>query len=279
MSEAGLSRAAPEPERGRLHLLTKDCGNARLPEKGLGLALEILEQVARADHVASAAAIARAIGAPRASVYRIINALVRDEYLVRRADFTGFRLGMRVLELAALVGTCTRPEFAPLLEKLRDTTGEAVHLFCFHRAGVALLDEDPAQPLSDRNALFSDPTRSAIGHLWLMEGCTRDLPHAPRWRIETPADELRAIREAYAIRGYAEQATFLAPDRGCLAVPIHDGCSRPVGAVTLSTSVARLSLAARHVSALREAAKALGQTGFPERLTTGRMPRHPSFGS
>ena len=42
----------------------------RLPEKGLGLALEILEQVARHNQQSSAADIARSVGAPRATVYR-----------------------------------------------------------------------------------------------------------------------------------------------------------------------------------------------------------------
>lgn len=235
--------------------------DARLPEKGLGLALEILEQVARDDRGVSAAEIARSVGAPRASVYRVVNSLVRDEYLVRRADFSGFMLGTRVLELAAIVGARARPEHLPVIERLRDGTGEAVHLFGFHRSGLTILHEDPAQPLSDRETLLSDPTRSAIGHLWLIERPTRDLPHAPRWQAATTPEDVRAIREAFAIRGYAEQIALLAPDRGCLAVPVRDDRSRAVGAVTLSMPLTRLSVAARHVGALREAASALASLG------------------
>lgn len=240
MSAAGLAR---EP---------------RLPEKGLGLALEILEQVAREQHGASAADIARAVGAPRATVYRVVNSLVRDEYLVRRADFSGFMLGTRVLELAAVVGARTRPDHADVVDRVRRETGEAVHLFGFHRDGLVLLDEDPRLPLADLEALLSDPTRSATGHVWLVEHPDRAIPRAPRWRVVPPPEERRAIEEAYAVRGYAEQAAMLAPDRGCLAVPIRDERSRPVGAVCLATSTSRLSLAARYVGALRDAARALG---------------------
>ncbi|WP_162564360.1 MULTISPECIES: helix-turn-helix domain-containing protein [Microbacterium] len=232
-------------------------GDTRLPEKGLGLALEILEQVARDDRGASAADIARAVGAPRATVYRVVNSLVRDEYLVRRPDFSGFLLGTRVLELAAIVGARKRPEHAPLLERLREETGEAVHLFAFHRSGLLVLDEDDRRPLSDREALLADPARSAIGHLWLVAHPDRRLPQAPCWRTDAPADDVRAIHEAYAVRGYTEQVALLSADRGCIAVPIHDDDARPVGAVTLSTSIARLSVAARHVGALRDAARAL----------------------
>jgi DNA-binding IclR family transcriptional regulator len=197
------------------------------------------------------------VGAPRATVYRVVNSLVRDEYLVRRADFSGFVLGTRVLELAAVVGARARPPHAAVVDRLRDATGEAVHLFAFHRSGIMVLDEDAAQPLSDPEALLADPTRSAIGHLWLVGHPDRRLPQAPSWRVDAPADEVRAIHEAFAVRGYTEQVALLASDRGCLAVPIHDDNARPVGAVTLSTSISRLSVAARHVGALREAARAL----------------------
>jgi DNA-binding IclR family transcriptional regulator len=234
--------------------------DARLPEKGLGLALEILEQVARHDHGTTAADIARAVGAPRATVYRVVNSLVRDEYLVRRADFSGFMLGARVLDLAAVVGARARPDFAPVVDRLRAETGEAVHLFGFHRTGLTILDEDPAQPLADRDLLLADPTRSASGHLWLLAHPDRDIPRAPQWRVSASAEELQGIQDAFAVRGYTEQVATLAPDRGCLAVPIRDERSRPLGAVTLSITLARLSVAARHVAALREAAEALARS-------------------
>lgn len=231
---------------------------SRLPEKGLGLALEILEQVARDNQRASAADIARAVGAPRATVYRIVNSLVRDEYLVRRPDFSGFLLGSRVLELAAIVDAHRPPAHAGIIERVRAETGEAVHVFGFHAAGLTIIDEDPRHPLSNRTTLLDDPTRSAIGHLWLVERPGRPgVDGAPRWRVHAAADDVTAISEAYAVRGYTEQAALLSPDRGCLAVPILDERNEPIGAVSMATSIVRLSLAARHVSALRAAAGSL----------------------
>lgn len=230
---------------------------APLPEKGLGLALEILEQVARGTGGATAADLARAVGAPRATVYRVVNSLVRDEYLMRRADFSGFLLGTRVLELAAVVGALVQPKHAPVLARLREMTGEAVHLFGFHRAGLTIIDEDPWRPLGNRDLLLADPTRSATGHVWIVGHPDLDVARAPRWQVRPTPTQRQEIQEAYAVRGYAEQAALLSPERGCLAVPVHGEDARPIGAVTLATSVSRLSLAARHVGALREAANTL----------------------
>jgi DNA-binding IclR family transcriptional regulator len=254
----GLARDAVPAEASARE---RDESGRGLPEKGLGLALEILEQVARDTGGATAADIARAVGAPRATVYRVVNSLVRDEYLVRRPDFSGFLLGTRVLELAAVVGARRRPDHALVVDRLRTQTGEAVHLFAFHRAGVAIMDEDPAQPLTAPAVLLADPTRSAIGQLWLIARPERELSTAPRFTVRASADDLRGFHEAYAVRGYAEQAALLASDRGCLAVPIRDGSARPVGAITLATSISRLSVAARHVNVLRDAAATLGGLG------------------
>jgi DNA-binding IclR family transcriptional regulator len=234
---------------------------ARPPEKGLGLALEVLEQVARHPQGATAAEIARAVGAPRASVYRVVNSLVRDEYLVRRPDLTGFLLGARVLELAAVVDAHRRPDYSGVLDALRAETGEAVHLFAFRDGGVAILDEDPRSPISDRAALLGDPTRSAVGHLWLV-GRSDDGTRGTRWRVRAQPADVEAIAEAYAIRGYTEQAALLAPDRGCLAVPISNDHHEPIGAVSLATPVSRLSVAARHVARLRGAAASLSSTAL-----------------
>ena len=234
--------------------------SSRFGEKGLGLALEVLEQVAAHHEGITAADIARAVGAPRATVYRTVNALVRDGYLVRRPDFSGFLLGARVLELAAIVDAHRRPAHRDVLDEVRTATGEAVHLVAFHRSGLAIVDEDPAQPLSDRAIFLSDPTRSAPGHVWLVEQPSLPEPAGvavERWRVTPPSEVVSAIHAAYAARGYAERVGGLSAGRGCLAVSITDDDGHAIGALTLSTPVSRFSLAARHLDALRDAARSL----------------------
>lgn len=236
---------------------TRSDAAGRLPERGLGLALEILEQVARGRDGLTAAEIARLVDAPRATVYRVVNSLVRDEYLVRRPDLSGFLLGARVLELATVVDAHRRPAHSDHLDRVRLATGEAVHLIGCHARGVTIIDEDPAFPISDRDTLLADPSRSAIGHLWLAEPPSQEPPpRSPHWRVSPRVADVEPICAAVAARGYAEQFGMLAPDRGCLAVPIRRE-GELVGVVSLSTPLSRLTLAARHVDTLRAAADSL----------------------
>ncbi|GAA0483107.1 hypothetical protein GCM10009532_01150 [Microbacterium aurantiacum] len=91
---------APAPDGAQLEDAMSAAAVERLPERGLGLALDILEQVARSDGGLSAAEIARHVRAARATVYRVVNALARDGYLMRPDDVSGFVLGPRALDLA-----------------------------------------------------------------------------------------------------------------------------------------------------------------------------------
>lgn len=244
--------------------------NGRLPERGLGLALEILEQVARHQDGVSAAELARLVGAPRATVYRVVNALVRDEYLVRRPDLRGFLLGSRVVELAAVVGAHREPAHRSILRDTRIATGEAVHLVAFHRHGLSIVDEDSRRPISDRSTFLRDPTRSAIGHLWLVERPQRPAaPEAYRWAAEPSGADVSTIAASTTARGYAEQIGLLGRDGGCLAVPIRTASDATVGAITLSAPLQRLSLAARHLAVLRDAAARLASC---EALTVPTWP-------
>lgn len=225
----------------------------------LGLALGILEQVARQRHPISAAEIARLVDAPRASVYRVLNSLVRDEYLVRRPDFTGFMLGTRVIELAAVVDEHQLSPVQAILDDVRRVTGEAVHLLGFTALGVTVWEQDARAPISDPQTLTADPTLSAAGHLWLAERF-RDRP-APRAAFGRSAAQLEAITAAVSARGYGEQAGLLSRERGCLAVPVSSRDNVTVAAVALSIPLAEVAVAARHLSALRAAAGRLSDAG------------------
>lgn len=232
------------------------------PGRGaLGLALEILEQVARQREAASAADIARALGAPKASVYRVINSLVQDEFLLRRSDFAGFMLGARVVELAALVGLRGVSPAQLALEDVRRETSEAVHLFAFTPSGVTLSDEDERAPVSGAQNAMTDPTRSAAGHLWLAERF-REGPPA-RGAFGRSVAQLEAIVSAVDARGYGEQAGQMSPDRACLAVPINAGDGRAVAALAMSVPLAEFAVAARHLPVLRATAERLSAEPLP----------------
>lgn len=220
----------------------------------IALALDILEQVARHRTGVSANDISRALEVPRATVYRIVNSLVQDEFLLRRPDLKGFILGSRVVELAHLVAVPSAPAVHQgVLEALRQQTGEAIHFVRFDDDAVVLVDEDPRVPVSDPGAFARDPARSAVGHLLLAE-----LPvAAAEASSSATADDIAEIAQAAAVREYTQQIGLLSPDRACLAVAVRSSDGALVGALALATSVSRISTAARHVGLLRQAAAAL----------------------
>ena len=221
----------------------------------IALALEILEQVARHRTGVTANDISRTLDVPRATVYRIVNSLVQDEFLLRRPDLRGFILGSRVVELAHLVAVPTEPATAHdgVLEAIRQQTGEAIHFARFDDGAIVVVAEDPRGPISDQAAFASDPARSAIGHLLLAE-----LPVAAAASVSSATvDDIAEIAQAAAVREYTQQIGLLSPGRACIAVAVRSPDGALVGALALATSVSRISTAARHLGLLRQAAATL----------------------
>lgn len=230
----------------------------------IALALEILEQVARHRTGVTANDISRTLDVPRATVYRIVNSLVQDEFLLRRPDLKGFILGARVVELAHLVAPASATSgYEQLLESLRRETGQAIHFARFTDAGIVVVDEDRRTPISDPHGLIRDPARSAIGRLLLAE-----VPAATATIMSSASlDDLAEIAEAARVLDYTQQIGLLSPDRACFAVPVRSPGGALLGALALATSVSRISTAARHIGLLRQAAAALAEalplTGAP----------------
>lgn len=223
-----------------------------IPEKGLELALAILEHVARCRDGVTASELVKRVGAPRASVYRAVGTLTREGYLVRRPDLTGFLLGRRVLELASIVEAHRRSPVDPIVDDLRRATGEAVHLFAFTDDGMELVAEDASIPIADSDALFRNPESSAAGHLWL---ASHDGPGG--WPEVPSAPVREQVVAAVSVRGHAEQFGSVLPAVGCIAVPVMTN-GREIGALALATGLGRVSTAARHLVLLREGAAAIG---------------------
>ena len=221
----------------------------------LVLAFQVLELVAQRSTGISANELARELGVARATVYRTVNSLVQQEFLLRRPDLTGFILGVRVLELASLVSAVTPSPERRLLATLRDETGAVIHFARIDGERIELVDEDPVRPVSDATAFAAQPHRSAVGQLLLAE-----LPPPRAQRLAgIPRDELIELAEATAVRGYAEQIARLGPDRGCLAVPVRDTDGALIGALALSAEPQRIPTAVRHLARLRTAADELAE--------------------
>lgn len=231
-----------------------DRANAVNSGDRVALAFEILELVAQHRTGISANDLAAALGVGRSTIYRAVNPLVQQEFLLRRPDLTGFILGVRVVELAQRVSTIAPTPEGLVVSRLREETDAVIHLARFADDQIELIDDDLRHPVSDSTALVAEPIRSAIGQVLLA-----DLPPLRAERIaRVPRDEVIELAEAAALRGYAQQVGLLSPDRACLAVAVRaEGCL--VGALALSAEPSRISAAARHVHRLRDAANELGE--------------------
>lgn len=188
-------------------------------------ALVVLEEVAACGPGVTAREISRNLAMPKATIYRLLNLLVQQEYLVRTPDLSGFALGSKVTELAGMAAPPRIPAAAvDILESLRGRIRGGIHLAGYHRTGttrplVRILDADPEYPIEHEQLVIRDLTASAIGRLALAES--------------DPGTDIHR-------HGFAMQLDELRAGSGCLAVPIHDRTGTLVAGLTLSTTSARL---------------------------------------
>jgi len=207
-------------------------------------ALSVLEAVAHLGAGVSAKRLSDELGLPRATTYRLINLLVEDEYLVRTPDLTGFALGAKVTQLAAVAAPPVRLSSAAraLLAEARRSVRGGVHVVLFIDGRVVVLDADPDFPLSDVDRLVREPARYALGRLLLAaEGQVPD---------GAVAADLRRF-------GATRQCGELVPTTGCLALPIRDDGGVTVGALGFSGARHRVEDPTEVIGALEPTARAL----------------------
>ena len=192
---------------------------ARQP-KAVHSALGVLEAVAHLGAGATAREISQELELPRATAYRLLNLLVQDEYLVRTPDLTGFALGAKVVQLAAVAAGPARLTSAArgIVAEARAALRGGVHVVFFVDGRVAVVDADPDFPLSDEVRLAREPARSAMGRLLLVE----------------QESAQSTTRQDFAELGATRQLGELVPGYGCVAVPIRDATGRFAGAVGFS---------------------------------------------
>ena len=92
---------------------------------GLERGLRILAEFSRSEPVHTAPELARRLGAPRSTVFRLLVTLEQMGFVERTSDGRAFRLGLAVLRLGfEYLGSLGMVELGrPILERLRDSTG------------------------------------------------------------------------------------------------------------------------------------------------------------
>lgn len=238
---------------------------------GLERGLAILQLFDRNRTSLGAADVARELGIPRTTVFRLMQTLAHLEFLER--DDRQFRLGPAILRLGfEYLASLELTELAqPILERLRDGSGFSTQLVIRDRTEVVVVQKAsmpstfastvtvgsrlPAHTTVIGRMLLADLDDAALRELYPATQLPGPSERGPR----SFADLRRMLAEDRA-RGYAVSESFYETGISAVAVPVRDGTNRVVA--TLSIVVPRANLAPpelreRLVRQVREAAQEL----------------------
>ncbi|GAB91837.1 IclR family transcriptional regulator [Gordonia rhizosphera] len=233
--------------------------------KAVQTALQVLEEIARGGAGITAKDISERLDIPSATVYRLLNLLVADEYVVRMPDLAGFALGPRT---GALVDATLVPRVCAaardVLAELRLSIRFGAHLYYFTNTSVRAADVDTEfPPTADEPTINRYLHASAVGKLLLAEKSELDeWVHFPltalTGRTPTTRDALEQQLSAITRDGYATQVGELDPDRACVAVGVRSRSGVLVAALALSGTADRCELMGRQIPSLVDYAQRLG---------------------
>ncbi len=210
--------------------------------------MDLLAQLERAEDRPTVRALAASSGVPRTTVYRILNTLEAHGMVVRAGSDGGYRLGSRLLALAARVPQGSEwqrlaDSIRPTLQRLASETGQTAKLSVLD-AGEALCvavvqGTSPfatAPLLGGRYPLHAGAASKVL--LAAMDGtdCEQVL-HAPlpAFTARTVTDPELLRRQLARIRrqGWAEDAGEHSLSVRAVAAPVRDD-ARVIGAVSIA---------------------------------------------
>ncbi len=217
-------------------------------------ALEILAMYSEELPVLSGAEVASRLGVARSTAYRYLQSLVASRFL-EDAPGGGFRLGMRVLELARLARRShglleiAAPVMSDLAEAVNETTlltrriGGIV--VCLHRVESRV---NPVRISYEPGSTFPlNAGASALALLaWADRHEVRGLLQAAHLRRFTPAtltsvDSVLDRLERIRADGYAVTKSELDHDVLGIAAPIYSDAGAVIAAVSVAALASRVS--------------------------------------
>lgn len=217
-------------------------------------ALEILGMFDDDTPVVSGAQVAAQLGVARSTGYRYIQTLVANRYLEEAAG-GGFRLGLRLLELARLARrTYGLSEIAvPVLTELAAAVDETALLT--RRVGDLVVCLERAESQVHRVRISYErgstlPVNAGASALvllaWTEPAEARKLLEGSRLQRFTAAtltdvDDLMARLEQIRNDGYSITRSELDHDVLGIAAPIRDGAGRVVAAISVAAVASRIS--------------------------------------
>ncbi len=222
----------------------------------VGKALAVLDRVAAFGRPVRFSELLDQSPYPKATLYRFLQTLVGQGMLTYDDDRQVYALGVRLVRLAhaAWKQASLAPIARPFVDRLAERASETVHLAQLDAAQVIYVDKrNAAQPIE----MYSSAGK--VGPAYCTGVGKAMLAYLPEVELEpilkqqsfhvfTPAtlksvtelrEELRAIRAS----GYAFDREEHEPGIICIAAPILSDGGRPLGAISVTSSTARTTLA------------------------------------
>jgi DNA-binding IclR family transcriptional regulator len=212
---------------------------------GLERGLRLLQLFDRTRRVLGSAEMARALGIPRSTAFRLAQTLAHLGFLEREND--SYRIGAAVLRLGfEYIASLEVADLArPVVERLRDATGLSAQLVIRDgRDVVVVLKASPPSTFASNvtvgtrmpahatilgRVLLADADDESLRALYPEPALPRVSAHSPR----TLAELKRLLREDHA-RGYAVSESFFEQGISAVAAPVRDHSGGIVAAVSVT---------------------------------------------
>jgi len=217
------------------------------PVPGLERGIRILQMFNAGRRSIAPPEIARELGLPRTTVYRLVQALEHLGLLERLEGGSSFRPGLAILSLGfeCLASLDISELGRPVLDELSDQTGLASHLVL--RDGVDVVVVQKAQGKSPFASALQIGTRlpvhgTVLGRMSLIDMPKDELDQLfdnqdmSAFTEQTPrtVDALAAMLVLDAKRGYAVSDSFFEQGISTIAAPVRDQSGLSVGAVNVT---------------------------------------------
>lgn len=214
--------------------------------------MHVLQLVADSSEPINVGALVRASGYPRPTVHRIVAALLAERLLVENTRSASLALGPRLIQLASRSWGRSELRLAAVdeLKRLRDITGETVHLAVPNGTTMVYIEklESPsAVRMASRIGTSVSLHSTAVGKAYLaaLDAATlnpllENLP-MPRYTPSTVTEladlheQLRVTRE----RGWSVDSEENEAGIFCFGAAILGSRGVPVAAINVSTLIFR----------------------------------------
>lgn len=211
----------------------------------------LLDTIAAHDEPISLKTLSSATGLHPSTAFRILASLIEHGF-VERSESGSYRLGVKLLQLGNRVHgrLDMRREARPLMERLRDQTGETVNLCIREGDDVVYVERAVAPRLMRVEQVIGGRAPlhvTAAGKLFLAESGTAAcreyairtglLPRTAQ-SISDPEALCQAL-EAIRIAGYALDEQEAETGVSCIGAPVYDASNRLVAGLSLSAPAER----------------------------------------